>query len=64
MHASWTLTTLWSTIANEGPKRLTDVARPRVFGGARAPKRGADHSLVANLSTRTVRSVVSVISRT
>ena len=46
-----------------GPKRLTDVARPRGFVGARGLKRAAAHSLVANLSTRTDQSLVSVISR-
>ena len=64
MHASWILATLWSTIASEGENRLTDVARPREFGGTRVSKRAAAHSLVANLFTRTVRSLVSVISRT
>lgn len=47
-----------------GPEQLPDVARLYGFGGARWPKRGAAHSLVANRSTRTVRSLVSVISRT
>ena len=47
-----------------GSKRLPGVARPHGFVGARGLKRDAAHSLVANLSTWTVRSLVSAISRT